>query len=101
MVAIPLSMRLGLDYSPGALSRGRETRSQVGLTAVERRKNVQDAFKAESKVIYGLKPLLVDDVSTTGATLWCAAEALLSSGATDVYAVTIARALPHHGPKIV
>jgi predicted amidophosphoribosyltransferase len=73
----------------------------VGLSAVERQKNVQSAFLADGKKVNGKIILLIDDVSTTGATLSSAAEALYSSGAQDVYAFTIARALPHHGLKIV
>ena len=101
MVAIPLSIHLGLDYEPGVLVRARETRSQVGLSAVERQENVQDAFQADSKKVNGRTVLLIYDVSTTGATLSSAADALYASGALDVYAVTIARALPHHGLKLV
>lgn len=101
MVAIPLSMQLGFDYCPTALTRARETRSQVGLSALERQENVQDAFIADKKKVDGRIVLLMDDVSTTGATLSSAAEALYASGARDVFAVTIARALPHHDFKIV
>jgi competence protein ComFC len=101
MVAMPLSIQLGLDYDPAALARARETRSQVGLSAVERQENVQGAFFVDGMKVSGRSVLLIDDVSTTGATLSSAAEALLTSGAREVYAVTIARALPHHGLKIV
>ena len=101
MVAIPLSMQLGLEYCPTALIRARETRSQVGLSAMERQENVQDAFLAGTRKVGGRTVLLMDDVSTTGATLSSAAEALYASGVRDVYAITIARALPHHGLKIV
>ena len=44
---------------------------------------------------------MLDDVSTMGATLSSAAEALYASGAGEVYAVTVARALPHHNLRIV
>ena len=101
MVAVPLSMQLGYEYYPNALVRARETRSQVGLSAVERHENVQGAFFAESQRVSGHTVLLMDDVSTTGATLSSAAEALYTSGARDVYAITIARALPHQGLKVV
>ena len=101
MVALPLSIRLGLDYYPAALARARETRSQVGLSAIERQKNVRNAFFADETKVSGRSVLLMDDVSTTGATLSSAAEALLASGAREVYAVTVARALPHHSLKIV
>jgi ComF family protein len=101
MVARPLSLKLGMEYCPDALVRTRESRSQVGLSAMERKQNVQNAFNAIEEKVDGRTILLVDDVSTTGATLSSAAEALYASGATDVYAVTIARALPHHSLKLV
>jgi len=101
MVAMPLSMQLRLDYYPNALKRARDTRSQVGLSAVERQENVMGAFKAEGTKVNGKNILLMDDVSTTGATLSSAAEALYASGAREVYALTIARALPHHDLKLV
>ena len=100
MIAMPLSIQLGLKYLPDALVRARETRSQVGLSAAERQENVRSAFSANNKVS-GRTILLIDDVSTTGATLSSAAEALYGSGARDVYAVTVARALPHHSLKQV
>lgn len=101
MVAIPLSMQLGLDYLPSALARAKETRSQVGLTASERQENVKNAFIADGKKVNGRSIILMDDVSTTGATLSSAAETLYASGARNVFAFTIARALPRHGLKIV
>ena len=45
--------------------------------------------------------LVIDDVSTTGATLNSCAEALKKSGAREVYALSLARALPRHGLKTV
>jgi len=96
MVVKPLSLHLGIDYRPAALVRARETRSQVGLSATERKQNVVNAFQADKNKVDGRTVLLMDDVSTTGATLSSAAEALYASGAKEVYAVTLARALPHH-----
>jgi len=101
MIALPLSLQLGLTYYPEALTRVKETRSQVGLSAAERKTNVQGAFRANPKKVVGRVVLLVDDVATTGATLSSAADALYRAGAKDVYAVTIARALPHHGLRVV
>ncbi|MBN1451377.1 MAG: ComF family protein [Anaerolineales bacterium] len=101
MVAKPLSLRLGIEYRPAALIRARETRSQVGLSATERKQNVLNVFQADKNKIGGRTVLLMDDVSTTGATLSSAAEALYAAGAKEVYAITIARALPHHSFKLV
>jgi ComF family protein len=97
LIARPLSLALGLDYRPAALKRKRETVSQVGLSAVERRDNMQKAFVADALVVRGKNVLVMDDVSTTGSTLSSSAEALLQAGAKDVFALTVARALPHHG----
>jgi competence protein ComFC len=96
MIARPLAMALNLQYEPDGLVRCKETRSQVGLTKAERRENVHSAFQAGVNV--SEKTILVmDDVSTTGSTLSSSAEALYSSGAKNVYALTVARALPHYG----
>lgn len=100
MLALPLARFLEVDYFPQALARVRETRSQVGLTALERQENMREAFCASPNV-RGRILLVVDDVSTTGATLSSAAKALYAGRAADVYAVTIARALPHHSLSIV
>lgn len=95
MIAKPLAMGLSLQYSPKALTRRKETRSQVGLSREERHNNVQDAFQAGPGV-NGKVILIMDDVSTTGSTLSSGADALYAAGARDVYALTVARALPHH-----
>ena len=95
MIAKPLAMGLGLQYSAHTLVRRKETRSQVGLSREERHKNVHEAFQANSGVT-GKIVLIMDDVSTTGSTLSSGAEALLTAGAKDVYALTVARALSHH-----
>jgi len=90
---------LDIEFAPKALMRRKETRSQVGLSKQERQKNVLGAFQAAG--VSGKNILVLDDVSTTGSTLSSSAEALLSAGAKDVYALTVARALPHHGLKHV
>jgi competence protein ComFC len=95
MIAKPLAMALEIQYAPKELMRHKETRSQVGLSRVERRKNVRDAFQA-GKGVVGKNVLVMDDVSTTGSTLSSSADALYSAGAGDVYALTVARALSHH-----
>ncbi len=100
MIAKPLALALGMRYAPNGLVRSKETRSQVGLTKVERKANVQHAFQSGTRV-NGKIVLIMDDVSTTGSTLSAGAEVLYSAGAKDVYALTVARALPQHGLKHV
>jgi len=96
MIAQPLALGLNLKYASAGLVRSKETRSQVGLTRSERRENVHSVFQAGVDVT-DKNILVMDDVSTTGSTLSSSAETLYSSGAKDVYALTVARALPHHG----
>lgn len=97
LIAHPLSRIMRWKYLPDALQRVRHTRSQVGLTAAERRENVQAAFTAHTGVVQNKTILLFDDVATTGATLHAASQALLLAGAKRVYALTVARALQKYG----
>ena len=92
---------MNIAYAPQALSRDHETRSQVGLTKVERHLNVRGVFNAEAKCVNGRVILLIDDVATTGSTLSSCAEALYASGARDVFGLTVARALTRHGLQAV
>ncbi len=101
LVASPLAALLGWRYSSQVLARVRETRSQVGLSVAERKENVAGAFRANAVPASGKTILLMDDVATTGATLVSCADALLKAGAQTVYALTLARALPHHGLQVV
>lgn len=96
LVARPLAYELGLRYEPLGLSKIRDTRSQVGLNISQRRENVLNAYQADVKLVKRRSILLMDDVATTGSTIQSSADALISAGARDVYALTIARALSHH-----
>jgi competence protein ComFC len=101
LVALPLALINHWRYSSRALMRTRDTKSQVGLSIAERRENVHGAFLGYPALVHGLNVLLMDDVATTGATLSSCAAALMDAGANSVYALTLARALPHHGLNIV
>jgi len=96
LVAQPLAYKIGLRYAPTALSKSRETRSQVGLSIDQRKENVLNAYQANPDVVKRKSILLMDDVATTGSTIQSCTESLLSAGAREVYALTIARALSHH-----
>jgi competence protein ComFC len=101
LVASPMASLADWTYLPQALQRIRETQSQVGMSAVERKQNVQDAFSANPRLVSGKRILIMDDVATTGATISSCAKALQDAGASLIYALTIARALPHHGLRSV
>lgn len=84
--------RTALPYAEDALQRTRLTTPQVGLTAVERLQNVQDAFQADACVM-DRHVLLIDDICTTGATMAAAATALYAAGAHTVSGYCLARAV--------
>src|SRR4030042_5942767 len=77
LLARPIALCLKVPLYLRALTRTRETRTQVGLTVKERQENLADAFRANSRLVNGKNILMVDDVATTGATLNACAKALL------------------------
>jgi competence protein ComFC len=93
MLARPVALALKIPYRPGLLERTRETISQVGLSASQRRLNVAGAFQSEAGSLQGLSVLVIDDVTTTGSTLNACAQALKDAGAAAVYGLTVARAV--------
>ena len=93
MIAFSLAALSEWEYLPRALSRTRDTNSQVGLSAQKRRENVRNAFHCGTDKVMGKTILLLDDITTTGATLQEGAKALLEGGVENVYAFTIARTI--------
>jgi len=92
LLARHLGAEIGLPVHEGCLIRERATAPQVELTAEERRKNVQDAFRCLDGSLAGKRVLLVDDVCTTGSTLEACAVALRQGGVRSVWALTLGRA---------
>lgn len=81
-----------------ALVRLGETPDQHSLGREARLRNLRGAFAAHPSHAHrlpGRHVLLVDDVTTTGATLHTAAQALLQAGADRVSALVFARTPPN------
>jgi len=74
------------------LIRAKLTSSQTLLSRQERFKNMKDAFQVQDSIpILSKNILLIDDVTTTGATLNACAKILIEKGANNVLALTVAR----------
>ncbi len=93
---IAAAMARQLDVPLAAdLKRVRNTPPQVNLPRTRRLQNVKGAFAAPRPTdIEGRHVLLVDDVTTTGATANEAARALLEAGARRVSLAVLAKADP-------
>jgi ComF family protein len=86
-----LAGRTGIGLAATALSRLRDTVPQARLERAERLLNLKGAFAADPRQVAGRRVLLVDDVSTTGATLVECTAALLAAGAATVDVAVLAR----------
>lgn len=96
--ALELARRLASAKTDATLLlRTRDTPAQIGLARAERLRNLQGAFAVEplrAGQLPGRRVVLVDDVMTTGASLFSAAAALRLAGAAHVTAVVFARTDP-------
>jgi ComF family protein len=90
--AADLARHLGVP-SIAALRRVRPTPTQTGLPAARRHRNMRDAFVVTraARTLTEAVVVLVDDVSTTGATLEACARVLKDAGVREVRALTAAR----------
>lgn len=74
------------------LQRHKPTKTQKDLKKEARLQNISDAFRLNSKAdVHDRNLILVDDVTTTGATLLEAAKVLKRNGAKSVWCLTVAR----------
>jgi ComF family protein len=96
LLAEVCAAKIRVPMNENILIRHRHTIAQVELHPKERYQNVAGAFVCSSSaknILSGRKVLLIDDVSTTGATLEACATPLFEAGAKEVWGLVLARPL--------
>ena len=92
ILARELGKLTNLPVVDDCLIRQRHTTAQARTPNVdERQSNVAGAFACRDHRMHEKQVLLIDDVSTSGATLNACASALKASGATSVWGLVMAR----------
>lgn len=94
-IAWQIARSLGLSYDARALRREGASRPFYAEGRARRWELAREAFRADPLRVRGRAVLLVDDIMTSGATLWAAASALGEQGACDVRIAIAARTSLH------
>lgn len=96
--ALELARRLAPRKTEARLLlRTRDTTAQSGLTRAERLRNLRGAFALEplrAAEVGGRRVVLLDDVMTSGASLFAAAAVLRAAGAAHITGLVLARTDP-------
>ena len=92
LLAQELGKLVNLPVVDDCLIRQRHASPQARTATIEERQsNVANAFVCRNYRLQNKQVLLIDDVSTSGATLDACAMALKTAGATSVWALVLAR----------
>ena len=84
---------LGARYLPRAIARVRDTPPQASLDRGDRARNVAGCFRVRAS-LDDLRVLVIDDVRTTGATMFELAQTVDDAGATSIALLALAAADP-------
>ena len=91
LLAQTLALQTGLPFFTGGLRHTRRIPDQTRLTGRQRMLNLKGAFAVpHPEALEGMSVIVVDDVTTTGATLREAARALTLAGAKSVVGAVVA-----------
>jgi predicted amidophosphoribosyltransferase len=91
LLAKEIGRRVEIEVDGSMLKRTKNTPPQVEMDSPEdRRANMSGSFRCESGLDV-LKVLLVDDVVTTGSTMFACGDALKDAGAASVWGLALAR----------
>lgn len=94
VIAMGISQTSGIPImDDDVMLRTRYTTTQTGFTLLARARNLQGAFKLDKpEAVMGKAVIIVDDVFTTGATVYAAAECLALGKPSEIGVVTVAHA---------
>lgn len=87
LIGLEIHRLSGLNYYRGRLEKIKNTPLQLGLSGKEREENLVQAFRARD--LEGKNILLLDDILTTGSTLYQAGLALEEAGVQQVYPISL------------
>ncbi len=93
LMAQNFAHKTGFDYVPDMMLREKYTPPQEGNYS-QRKRNVSGVFSVKEghkQILKERKIILIDDVYTTGATVWSCARILKKAGAVGVDVLTVAR----------
>ena len=94
LLAKELGKLINLPVVDNCLIRLRQAPPQARtLNVAERWSNVANAFSCKDHRLRDKQAMLIDDVSTSGATLDASATALKAAGATSVWGLVLTREL--------
>jgi ComF family protein len=96
IIARDFSENMGIAFCPDTLIRRRATNQQAKLAEKDRWNNVRDAFVisgGSKEKLGGRRVLLIDDIVTTGATIYEASHPILQAGARrlDIFSLAYAK----------
>lgn len=95
LLAQSVARAIGRPVDALSLVRAEGGPHQTALTGRARRKNLRGVFTVErAERLQGQRPLLIDDVLTTGTTINECAKSLRKAGSGPVTVLTLARTLP-------
>lgn len=96
LLASAVASRLGIPHWVDLIERTREAPPMRRMGRAERKEHVKGLYRVQKvpgfrKALKGKRVLVVDDVSTTGATLGEIERVLLKAGAADVVGLVLAK----------
>jgi len=85
---------LGIETFPNILKRVKFTSTQTKLNRAKRQENIKEAFSLEKgETVKGKNVLLIDDVLTTGATIYEGIRVIKKAQPKNVYGLSMALAV--------